>query len=150
MQSTPKGVSRLRQTRINYMSFPSHCAVGIAWCLREHYPRFLEIMGGEERFPPSFDAWLRFAEDLEAKLSDSALLIVRVPIEPETFLAWREAHDLPADGTALDLFASEHAARRIARVSPRARGSSSCRHKRAQRPARRRIELFKFERGHRL
>ena len=91
------------------MTFPSRSAVGIAWCLREDYPRFLEIMGGEERFPPSFDAWLRFAEDLEAKLSDSALLIVRVPIEPETFLAWREAHDLPADGTALDLLASEYA-----------------------------------------
>ena len=91
------------------MTFPSRSAVGIAWCLREDYPRFLEIMGGEERFPPSFDAWLRFAEDLEAKLSDSAVLIVRVPIEPETFLAWREAHDLPADGTALDLLASEYA-----------------------------------------
>ncbi|MGA3064767.1 MAG: hypothetical protein ABSD90_16395 [Methylocystis sp.] len=74
------------------MTFPSRRAVGIAWC-----------------FPPSFDAWLRFAEDLEAELSDSALLIVRVPIGPETFLAWRAAHDLPADATALDLLASEYA-----------------------------------------
>ncbi len=83
--------------------------VGIAWYSREDYPCFLGILAEEKKFPPSFDEWLVLAEDLETKLSDCGLSVIRVTIEPETFLVWRAAHGLPADASSLDLMASEYA-----------------------------------------
>ena len=84
-------------------------AIGIAWYVREDYPHILEIMADGNRFPPSFDAWLNFAEELEIKLSNYGLLVVRVTIEPAAFLTWRAAHGLPSDATSVDLLASEYA-----------------------------------------
>jgi hypothetical protein len=82
-------------------------AFGMAWYLRKDYRRIVEIMEDGEQFPPSFDAWLGIAETLEAKFSDCGLFVIRVTIEPETFLAWRAARGLPADAALRDLFASE-------------------------------------------
>jgi hypothetical protein len=86
-------------------------AIGMAWYLRRDYRRIVEIMDDGERFPPSFDAWLGIAETLETKFSDCGLSVIRVTIEPETFLAWRAARGLPADAALRDLFASECAFR---------------------------------------
>jgi hypothetical protein len=54
---------------------------------------------------------LGLAETLETKFSDGGLSVIRVTIEPETFLAWRAARGLPADAALRDLFASECAFR---------------------------------------
>lgn len=86
-------------------------AIGMVWYLRKDYRRIVEIMEDGEQFPPSFDAWLGLAQMLETKLSDCGLSILRVTIEPETFLAWRAARGLPADAALRDLFASEYAFR---------------------------------------
>ena len=88
-------------------------AIGIVWYLRKDYRRIVEIMEDGEQFPPSFDAWLGLAEMLETKFSDCGLSVIRVTIEPETFLAWRAARGLPADAALRDLFASEYAFRQM-------------------------------------
>lgn len=82
-------------------------AIGMAWYLRKDYRQIVEIMEDGEQFPPSFDAWLGIAETLETKFSDCGVSVIRVTIEPETFLAWRAACGLPADAALRDLFASE-------------------------------------------
>ena len=84
-------------------------AIGMVWYLREDYGRIVEIMEDGEQFPPNFDAWLGLAEMLESKFSECGLPVIRVTIEPETFLAWRVARGLPADAALRDLFASEYA-----------------------------------------
>ena len=86
-------------------------AIGMVWYLRKDYRRIVEIMEDGEQFPPSFDAWLGLAEMLETKFSDCGLSVIRVTIEPETFLAWRAACGLPAEAALRDLFASEYAFR---------------------------------------
>ena len=82
-------------------------AIGMVWYLRKDYRQIVEIMEDGEQFPPSFDAWLGIAETLETKFSDCGVSVIRVTIEPETFLAWRAACCLPADAALRDLFASE-------------------------------------------
>jgi hypothetical protein len=91
------------------MTFPSFKTIGIVWYLREDYPRIVEIMEDGEQLPSSFDEWLALAEKLETEFLDCGLFVVRVTIEPETFLVWQTAHGLPADAAMRDLFASEYA-----------------------------------------
>ncbi len=88
--------------------------IGIAWYLPEDYPLIVEIMENAQQFPPSFDAWLYFAEKLEIKLLNCGLPVVRVPIEPAAFIVWGAAHGLQADAASLDLLVSEYAFWQIA------------------------------------
>ena len=98
---SPIGISRMNLDNMRH-------AIGMVWY-------FARTIGGSSKLwrmanslPPSFDGWLGLVEMLETKFSDCGLSVIRVTIEPETFLAWRAARGLRAEAALRDLFASEY------------------------------------------
>jgi hypothetical protein len=74
--------------------------IGIAWFKRRDYPALRAIMDDAHALPADHDAWLSKAYSvvrLEMALGNS---VVRVTIDPGTFLTWCEATRQPVDSRA--------------------------------------------------
>ena len=62
--------------------------VGVPWYAREHYPQIRAIMEDAHTLAPTYEAWRMAAENNEAEARRAGVHVVRVPIDPETFLRW--------------------------------------------------------------
>ncbi|MES2193540.1 MAG: hypothetical protein V4517_03925 [Pseudomonadota bacterium] len=67
-------------------------AVGAFWIKEEDYPALLKIFDDGEKLPPSWNEWLKMAEEMEHGLKSYGHAVLRVFIDPATFPAWCEAH----------------------------------------------------------
>lgn len=80
--------------------------VGMAWYGRQDYARILDVMVDRNRLAGTYDAWLASAEQVAGEVERSGVEVRRVLIEPDGFVAWCAARDLPCDGAARAQFAS--------------------------------------------
>ena len=67
-------------------------AVGAFWIKEEDYPALLKIFDDADKLPPSWNEWLRIAEEMEQGLQAYGHVVLRVPIDPATFVNWCAAH----------------------------------------------------------
>jgi hypothetical protein len=72
-------------------------AVGAYWIEEGDYPQLLKMFVDGNKMPPSWKEWLKMAEEMERGLKAYGHVVMRVHIDPNTFLDWCDAH-----GTSLD------------------------------------------------
>lgn len=75
-----------RMKQLNPQNVPS--AVGIGWYRPETYKPCLSIFDDASDLPHTFDEWLALAKKTEAQLKRQGMKVVRVEMDPETFLKW--------------------------------------------------------------
>ena len=63
-------------------------SVGVPWYGREDYPRILAVMEDADTLAPTYEEWLMAAENNQAEARRVGVEVVRVPIEPDTFVRW--------------------------------------------------------------
>jgi hypothetical protein len=68
-------------------------AVGAYWITEEDYPALLKIFNDGHRMPGTWKEWLKMAEEMERGLKAYGHIVMRVRIDPNTYLAWCAAHD---------------------------------------------------------
>jgi hypothetical protein len=68
-------------------------AVGVYWISEGDYPALLNIFADGNRMPRSWKEWLKMAEEMERGLKAYGHVVMRVHIDPNTFVAWCAAHD---------------------------------------------------------
>jgi hypothetical protein len=67
-------------------------AVGAYWIKEEDYPALLKIFADGDRMPPTWGEWLKMAVEMESGLKAYGHVVMRVPIDPNTFPDWCAAH----------------------------------------------------------
>jgi hypothetical protein len=67
-------------------------AVGAFWIKEEDYPALLQLFDDGDKMPPSWKEWLKVAEEMEQGLKAYGHVVLRVYIDPATFLDWCAAH----------------------------------------------------------
>ena len=69
-------------------------AVGAYWIREEDYPALRKIFDDGGNLPPSWNEWLRMAEEMEHGLKAYGHVVLRVPIDPAIFPDWCAAQGL--------------------------------------------------------
>lgn len=82
-----------------------HVAMG--WYGRESYPRILAVMADAHLLPRNYDEFLEKAEAGEKRLAAQGLVVHRVDVDPDQFLAWCTARNIDADAKARMTFSNE-------------------------------------------
>jgi hypothetical protein len=72
--------------------------VGAYWINEEDYPAMLEIFDDGDRMPSTWKEWLKIAEEMERGLKAYGHVVMRVNIDPYTFLDWCAAHGTSPGG----------------------------------------------------
>lgn len=67
-------------------------AVGVYWIRQEHYPALIQLFEDGHKLPPTWEQWLKMAEEMERGLKAYGHPVLRVHIDPDTFPAWCAAH----------------------------------------------------------
>jgi hypothetical protein len=67
-------------------------AVGAYWIKEEDYPALLKIFADGDRMPTTWGEWLKMAVEMESGLKAYGHVVMRVPIDPNTFPDWCAAH----------------------------------------------------------
>ena len=67
-------------------------AVGAFWIKEDDYPALLEIFEDGHKMPRSWTEWLKMAEEMERGLKAYGHVVLRVPIDPNTFADWCAAN----------------------------------------------------------
>lgn len=88
-------------------------AFGLGWYEREDYPRILEIMEDAHLLPRTYDAWRKSAETGEREQKRKGVVVIRVVIKAEEFLAWCRARGLNVDKNARMRFGNEAVLRAV-------------------------------------
>ena len=60
-------------------------AVGAYWIKEEDYPALLKIFDDGSKMPPTWQQWLKMAEEMERGLKAYGHPVMRVPLDPKTF-----------------------------------------------------------------
>lgn len=81
--------------------------VGLPWFTREHYEALRLGLFDGDKLLVRYEAWRASTEQVEREVQYSGFEVVRVPIEPGTFLAWCEGAGLSADSAARSQYAAE-------------------------------------------
>jgi hypothetical protein len=67
-------------------------AVGVYWIKEDDYPALLTVFDDGNKMPPTWNEWLKTAEEMERGLKAYGHPVMRVRIEPSTFPDWCAAH----------------------------------------------------------
>ena len=73
-------------------------AVGAYWIKEGDYPALLKIFADGDKMPESWKEWLKIAEEMERGLKAYGHAVMRVHIDPSTFLDWCVAHGFSPGG----------------------------------------------------
>ena len=68
-------------------------AVGVYWIDENDYPALLKIFADGDRLPRTWTEWLKIAGEMEMGLKAYGHVVMRVHIDPDTFVDWCAAHD---------------------------------------------------------
>lgn len=82
-------------------------AVGIPWYKRADYPRIVQVMADPELLPETFDKWQFKAEKMEALFRREGRNPIRVPLDPEKFVAWCARYGCDVDAAGRRAFAAD-------------------------------------------
>lgn len=63
-------------------------AVGAYWINEEDYPTLLKMFADGNTMPRTWKEWLKIAEEMERGLKAYGHVVMRVRIDPNTFLKW--------------------------------------------------------------
>ena len=63
-------------------------AVGAYWINEEDYPAALKMFADGNTMPRTWKEWLKIAEEMESGLKAYGHVVLRVRIDPKTFLEW--------------------------------------------------------------
>ena len=66
--------------------------VGVYWIKEDDYPALLTVFDDGNKMPPTWNEWLKMAEEMERGLKAYGHPVMRVRIEPSTFPDWCAAH----------------------------------------------------------
>jgi hypothetical protein len=69
-------------------------AVGVYWIKEDDYPALLTVFDDGNKMPPTWNEWLKMAEEMERGLKAYGHPVMRVRIEPCTFPDWCAAHGI--------------------------------------------------------
>ena len=69
-------------------------AVGAYWIREEDYPALLNIFDDGAKMPRTWTEWLKMAQEMERGLKAYGHVVMRVRIEPKSYLAWCAAHNV--------------------------------------------------------
>ena len=67
-------------------------AVGAYWLEEADYPTAKQVFEDGGTLPPTWKEWLRMAEEMEKGLKAYGHPVMRVRIDPATFVEWCAAH----------------------------------------------------------
>ncbi len=81
-------------------------SVGLAWYEPGDYTRIREAIP-ESGLPESYAAWQMSALQIEREVASSGVAVLRVRIEPDSFLAWCRARGAAPDAAARAAFVRE-------------------------------------------
>ena len=87
------------------MSRPRH--IGLPWYAAEHYEALRQKLSDGGKLPIQYETWRVSTEQVEREVQRSGVNVVRVPIEPDTFMAWCADASLQPDGAARARYAAE-------------------------------------------
>ena len=93
------------------MSEPARIAA-VVWYRREDYPRVLTIMEDAHLLPPTWEKWRYSADKVARQAQKSGVVVEKVYLHLDDFLAWCRARGLNVDAKARTAFANECAARK--------------------------------------
>jgi len=68
-------------------------AVGAYWIDEADYPALLKIFPDGNKLQATWKEWLKMAEEMERGLKAYGHVVMRVCIEPKSYLAWCAAHN---------------------------------------------------------
>jgi len=100
-----------KMRELNPNNVPS--SVEISWYTRESYPRCLAIFEDAADRPPTFDAWLIKAEQIEQDLRQRGMRVLRMEIDPDALAAWCAAHACHVDKKGLAGYAHFRTSERL-------------------------------------
>ena len=63
-------------------------AVGVYWINEEDYPALQRIFDDGGKMPSTWREWLKIAEEMERGLTSYGHIVLRVRIDPDTFIDW--------------------------------------------------------------
>lgn len=72
----------------------------MVWYKEEHYLPLLEIFDDRELLPPTYAAWLSRAEEKKSEVEANGDQVIKVFIDPETFVEWCTQKNLPKDANS--------------------------------------------------
>lgn len=81
--------------------------VGLPWYQKEHYSHLRALFVDGARLHATYAEWLAAAQATETHLAANGNRVIRVPFEPEAFVAWCSAHDVAPDAQSRTRYASE-------------------------------------------
>lgn len=79
-------------------------AIGAYWINERDYPALLEIFADGDKMPRTWKEWLRIAEEMEQGLKAYGHVVLRVHIDPNTFLDWCAARGVKPGREARKMF----------------------------------------------
>jgi len=85
-------------------------AVGISWYKPEDYDRMKRMFKDGFRLPDTFEEWLDRAEKAAAQLTADGYVVIRAPLDPETFPKWCRDHGLEMTTETRSIYSGEYAA----------------------------------------
>ena len=71
---------------------PPPPAVGVYWISEGDYPALLKIFPDGDKMPHTWKEWLKMAEEMERGLKAYGHVVMRVQIDPKSYLDWCVAH----------------------------------------------------------
>jgi hypothetical protein len=72
----------------------------MVWYKEEHYPELLKLFDDADLLPPKYQDWLTRAEEKKAEVEAAGDQVMKVFIDPQTFLEWCDKKNLPKDASA--------------------------------------------------
>jgi hypothetical protein len=91
---------------------------GIIWYRRTDYPDVLRVMADAGEMPPTFDDWLEMAEAQRRQLEFLGEVVVKVHVDPRSFVAWCRERGLSPDRRGRNEYAAHFAAHAFRRREP--------------------------------
>jgi len=86
--------------------------VGVYWINEEDYPALLRIFADGDRMPRTWPVWLKMAEEMEQGLKAYGHVVMRVRIDPDTYLDWCTVHGTSPGGAGRKKFVAAAVAER--------------------------------------
>jgi hypothetical protein len=86
--------------------------VGAYWIDEKDYPALLRIFADGNRMPRTWKEWLKMAEEMEQGLKAYGHVVMRVRLDPNTYLNWCAAHDTSPGGAGRKMFVAAAVAER--------------------------------------
>lgn len=84
---------------------------GMAWYQPNDYERLKQIFSDGDKLPATYEQWLQKAENGIAQLRRDGHVIVKVNLNPDTFIEWCRVRGLDVNSDSRRRFASEFVAR---------------------------------------